>query len=328
MSTHPQRIDVHHHFQPPEFIADLKRRGIQWTGGPAIPEWNIEMARETMERNGIAAAVASVVPHVNWGDDAAAIRWARHCNEFTARIVHDDPEHFGGFASMPMPDVDATCAELEYALDTLKLDGIILMASQGVQYLGDPSYEELFAELDRRKAVVFIHPNTVPPGAIVPRLSLPWGIVEFVFDTTRCITNLLYTGMLERYPNIRYIVSHAGGAVPYIALRIALGAHELPGIGDKVPKGALHYLQQLYYDTALSTSEYVFAALRQFVPTSQLLFGSDWPLVPEKVVKMETAGLENSKVLDDATRKAIYRDNALALFPRFARTPSRVALAG
>jgi predicted TIM-barrel fold metal-dependent hydrolase len=319
MSTNPQRIDVHHHFQPPEFIAELKRRGVAWTGGPAIPEWNVAMAREVMERNGIAAAVASVVPHMNWGDDAAAIRWARHCNEFSARIVHDDPEHFGCFASLPMPDTKACLVELEYALDTLKLDGVILMASQGVQYLGDPSYEELFQELDRRNAIVFIHPNTVPPGSIVPRLSLPWGIVEFVFDTTRCITNLLYSGVLERYPNIRYIVSHAGGAVPYLAQRIGFGATELPGFADKLPKGPLHYLQRLYYDTALSTSEYVQAALKEFVPTSQVLFGSDWPLVPEKVVKIETSGLEGSRILTDATRKAIYRDNALALFPRFAR---------
>lgn len=323
MSTNPQRIDTHHHFQPPEFIQYLKRRDIAWTGGPKVPEWNIEIAREVMGRNGIAAAVASVVPHMNWGDDAEAAHWARHCNEFSARIVHDDPEHFGCFASLPMPDTKAACAELEYALDTLKLDGVILMASQGNKYLGDPSYEELFAELDRRNAIVFIHPNTVPPGATVPQLSLPWGIVEFMADTTRCITNLLYNGVFERYPNIRYIVAHAGATVPFIAQRIALGATELPGFIDKVPKGPLHYLQRLYYDTALSTSEYAQAALREFVPTSQILFGSDWPLVSEKVVKMETTGLEGSKVLTDATRRAIYRDNALALFPRFAKAKAR-----
>jgi 6-methylsalicylate decarboxylase len=319
MNASTQKIDVHHHFQPPEFIADLKRRGISWTGGPRVPDWNVAIAREVMQRNGIAAAVASVVPHMNWGDPSAAIRWARHCNEFSARIVHDDPAHFGCFASLPMPDVDACCGELEYALDVLKLDGVILMASQGVQYLGDPSFEALFAELDRRKAIVFIHPNTAPPGSIVPRLTIPWGVVEFVFDTTRCITNLLYSGTLERYPSIRYIVSHAGGVVPYLAQRIALGATELPGVGGNMRKDTLHYLQNLYYDTALSTSDYVQAALREFVPKSQVLFGSDWPLVPEKVVKMETSGLEGSRILDDATRQAIYRDNALTLFPRFAQ---------
>jgi 6-methylsalicylate decarboxylase len=320
MNASHQKIDVHHHFQPPEFIADLKRRGISWTGGPPVPEWNVSIAREVMARNGIAAAVASVVPHVNWGDQADANRWARHCNEFSARIVHDDPAHFGCFASLPMPDAGASCKELEYALDVLKLDGVVLMASTGLQYLGDPSFDELFAELDRRKAIVFIHPNTAPPGSIVPRLTIPWSVVEFVFDTTRCITNLLYNGVFERYPSIRYIVSHAGGVVPYLAQRIALGATELPGCGEHLPKGPLHYLQKLYYDTTLSTSEYVHAALREFVPKSQVLFGSDFPLASERIVRMETAGLEGNRVLDDAARQALYRDNALTLFPRFART--------
>src|SRR5262249_11340528 len=142
-----------------------------------------------------------------------------------------------------------------------------------------------------------IHPSTVVPGATVPRLSIPWGIVEFVLDTSRAIANLLASGTLERYPSIRYIVSHAGGTVPYIAWRMAMSAQELPDFGSKAPKGALHYLKKLYYDTALSTSEQVFAGLKEFVPMNQVLFGSDWPMVNERVVKMETDGLEGSKVL-------------------------------
>jgi len=326
MTTPPGRIDVHHHFLPPEFMADLKRRGISWTGGPPFPEWNLSIAREAMERHGIATAIASVVPQVWWGDGDAAAHWARHSNEFTTRAIQDDPQRFGGFASLPMPDVARSLVELEHALDVLRLDGVILMASTGNQYLGDPAFEELFQELERRRAIVFIHPNTVPPGSIVPRLSIPWGLVEFVFDTTRAVTNLLYSGTLERYPSIRYIVSHAGGAVPFLAQRIALGA-EIPGLGEKAPRGPLHYLKRLHYDTALSTSEYALAALRQFVPTSQILFGSDYPLVPESVVESETADLESSRVLDDPTRRAIDRDNAAALFPRFARKDQRSALA-
>src|SRR5262245_31368705 len=217
------RIDVHHHFLPPEYVAWLGRQGSSWTGGPQVPEWNLELARAAMERHGIGVAVASTIPQVYWGDISAAIHWARHCNEFAARAVQDDPEHFGGLAILPLPDTHAACQELEYALDVLRLDGVIMMTSHGNQYPGDPAFEELFQELERRKAVVFIHPTTVPPGAIVPKLTLPWGIVEFVADTTRCVTNLLYSGTLERYPSIRYIVSHAGGTVPYIAARIAIG---------------------------------------------------------------------------------------------------------
>jgi predicted TIM-barrel fold metal-dependent hydrolase len=318
------RIDVHHHFLPSEFLADLKRRGVHWTGGsPPVPGWTPAVGREMMERNGIGVAVASVVPQVDWGDAAAAAANARMANEYGARVVQDDLQHWGYFATLPLPYVADAARELEYALDVLKADGVILFASQGAQYLGDPSYEEVFQELERRKAVVFVHPNTVPPGAIVPKISVPWGIVEFPFDTSRAVTNLLFTGALERYPSIRYILSHAGGAIPYLALRLAL-SENLPGWPhENAPKGVLHYLKKLYYDTALSTSEQVFAALREFVPTSQVLFGSDYPMVPEKVATLETKMIEQSKVLDDTTRRAIERDNALALFPRFARTPAQ-----
>jgi predicted TIM-barrel fold metal-dependent hydrolase len=320
----PQRIDVHHHFLPPEFVADLARQGSKWTGGPPIPTWNVAIAREMMERNGIAAAVASTVPSAYMGGDNA-VRWTRHINEYAARIVQDDPAHFGFFASVALPDTGAALREVEYALDTLKLDGVQLFSSFGNQYPGDPQFDELFQELERRKAVVHIHPSTVVPGAIVPKLSIPWGIVEFVLDTSRAITNLLLSGTFERYPSIRYIVSHAGGTIPYIAWRIAMSAHEFPEVGAKAPKGALHYLKQLYYDTALSTSEQVFAALKEFVPMNQVLFGSDWPMVPETAVKTETRDLEASNVLDDATRHAIYRNNALALFPRFATKAVKAA---
>lgn len=317
MTYRPQRIDVHHHFLAPEYAAELNRQGLHWTGGPVIPEWNLDIARETMDRTGIAQAVASTIPQVYWGDRAAAARWARHCNEFAASMVQRDPMRFGALATLPLPDTQAACRELEYALDTLKLDGVIMFSSFGDQYPGDPAFEELFQELERRKAVVLIHPCTAPPGAIVPKLSIPWGLIEFVADTSRAVTNLLHSGTLDRYPSIRYIVSHAGGTIPYISLRLKFG-EEIEGVRDRMPLGTMHYLQRLYYDTTLSTSDTVLAALQQFVPTSQVLFGSDYPMVPEKVVRMETSMLESSHLLDDATRQAIDRDNALALFPRLA----------
>ena len=314
-----RRIDVHHHFLPPEFLADLKRRGVQWTGGsPPVPGWTPEVGIEMMERNGIAFAMASVVPQVDWGDQESAAACARMSNEYSARVVHDHPEHFGAFATLPLPYTADAARELEYALDTLKLDGVVLFASQGNQYLGDPSYAEVFQELERRNAVVLIHPNTVPPGSIVPKISVPWGIIDFPMDTSRAVTNLLMTGTLDRHPSIRYIVSHAGGAIPYLALRIQF-AENLPSWPrQNTPKGSAHYLTRLYYDTALSPSEQVFAALREFVPSSQVLFGSDYPMVPEKVATIETKMIEASKVLDERTRRAIDRDNALALFPRLA----------
>jgi len=319
MTTTARRIDVHHHVLPPKFMAHLKNQGIAWTGGPVLFDWNIPIALEMMERQGIATAIASTVPSVHWGDLQNAIRFASYSNEYLAEIVQKDPAHFGGLGTLPLPDVDASLKEARRIYDELRMDGLILFSSQANTYLGDPAYEELYQELDRRKAVVLIHPTTAPPGATVPKLTLPWGMVEFVADTSRAVSNLLFNGVLERYPGIRFIVSHAGGFVPYIALRMALVGDHIPGMKDNIPKGTLHYLKQLYYDTTLSTSEQVLAALGQFVPKGQVLFGSDYPLVPEEVVKLERSMLETSKVLDDATRKAIDRDNALALFPRFAK---------
>jgi 6-methylsalicylate decarboxylase len=319
MNTKPKRIDVHHHILPPNFVSALNSLSIPWTGGPEVPSWSLQQAHDMMGAMGIDAAVASPSPGVYWGGDTAfAVKLARETNEFVADVVRDDPEHFGGFATVPLPDVDASLEELEYAYDTLGLDGVVLYTSQGDRYLGDRSYDPFFEELDRRKAIVFIHPTTIPPGADATGLTIPFGVAEFTFDTTRAVMNMLYSGTLERYPSIRYIVSHAGGTIPYLAWRIA-GASYLPELRDRAPKtDGLALLQKLYYDTALSTSEFVFGALKEFVPMSQVLFGSDFPYIGPAVLQAERYGLENSKVLDDAARAAIDRDNALTLFPRFA----------
>jgi 6-methylsalicylate decarboxylase len=319
MNTKPKRIDVHHHILPPNFVSALNSLSIPWTGGPEVPSWSLQQAHDMMGAMGIDAAVASPSPGVYWGGDTAfAVKLARETNEFVADVVRDDPEHFGGFATVPLPDVDASLEELEYAYDTLGLDGVVLYTSQGDRYLGDRSYDPFFEELDRRKAIVFIHPTTIPPGADATGLTIPFGVAEFTFDTTRAVMNMLYSGTLERYPSIRYIVSHTGGTIPYLAWRIA-GASYLPELRDRAPKtDGLALLQKLYYDTALSTSEFVFGALKEFVPMSQVLFGSDFPYIGPAVLQAERYGLENSKVLDDAARAAIDRGNALTLFPRFA----------
>jgi predicted TIM-barrel fold metal-dependent hydrolase len=319
MNTKPKRIDVHHHVLPPNFVSALNSLNIPWTGGPEVPSWSLQQAHDMMGAMGIDAAVASPSPGVYWGGDTGfAVKLARETNEFVADVVRDDPEHFGGFATIPLPDVDASLEEVEYAYDTLGLDGVVLYTSQGDRYLGDRSYDPFFEELDRRKAIVFIHPTTIPPGADATGLTIPFGVAEFTFDTTRAVMNMLYSGTLERYPSIRYIVSHAGGTIPYLAWRIA-GASYLPELRDRAPKtDGLALLQELYYDTALSTSEFVFGALKEFVPMSQVLFGSDFPYIGPAVLQAERYGLENSKVLDDAARAAIDRGNALTLFPRFA----------
>lgn len=162
-----------------------------------------------------------------------------------------------------------------------------------------------------------MHPDTTPPGGDAPKYSLP-NAVEFPFDTTRCIASLFFGGTLERYPSIHVIVPHAGAAAPYLAWRLALG-EQVPELREQVPKGVQHYLQSLYYDTAFFASPPSLAALTQAVPVSQIVFGSDFPFVNEPMLLAETSGLETSEFLDTGMREAINHDNAVRLFPRFAR---------
>jgi predicted TIM-barrel fold metal-dependent hydrolase len=210
---------------------------------------------------------------------------------------------------LPLLDIDDALKELEYALDTLKLDGVVLLSSVDGRYPGDPLFDELFTELNRRKAVVFLHP-TVPAINSTLKLDLPPFLIEFVFDTTRAVTNLLYSGTLERCPDIRIIVAHAGGTVPYLAYRISMGQIMLSG----VPQGALTYLKQLHYDTALSVNPPALRSLQELVDTSHIHFGSDYPFAP---LFLSMPGTQNFDGFDEQAWKAVERESALALFPRF-----------
>jgi predicted TIM-barrel fold metal-dependent hydrolase len=315
MTTEPYRIDVHHHVMPPEYVAAAKQAGIIEGGGVDFPAWSVEAALAFMDQAGIATAISSVsAPGVHFGDDQKARSLARRVNEFSAKLVSDHPARFGGFASLPLPDVDGALRELEYATDTLKLDGVVLMASIGEKYLGDPAFDALFAELNRRKTVAFVHP-TVHPSSQRLKLDLPGALVEFVFDTTRAATNLIYSGTMERYPDLRIILSHAGGTVPFVAGRLTLGKL-VPKLDAKAPQGAIAYLKRFYYDTALSANPYALDSLTALVDASQILFGSDFPFLPGPRGVQSARDTDTYVSSDAAVRMAVARDNALALFPR------------
>jgi predicted TIM-barrel fold metal-dependent hydrolase len=251
---------------------------------------------------------------VYFGDLASARDLARRCNEISARLISDHSQRFGAFAVLPLPDVEASLLELEYALDTLRLDGVTLLSSIGKEYLGDPSFDALHSELNRRRAVVFVHP-AVPPGSDVPKLILPPSLIEFTFDTTRAAASLLFSGTLERYPDIRFILSHAGGTVPYLAWRISLGEW-LPKIGEKVPQGVITYIKRLYYDTALSTSRYTLRSLQALIDISHIVFGSDYPFLPEPIVAATISDFQSYDGFTEQDRRVIEWGNALSLFPR------------
>ncbi len=315
MSEAPYRIDVHHHILPPEYVQALDKIGQSKSGGAELPAWSKEAAIALMDRQGIATAITSVSSPIYFGDLAFTRDLARRCNEISGDLVRDYPQRFGALAILPLPDVDAALREIEYALNTLKLDGVILLASVGDQYLGNPAFEQVFAELNRRQAVILLHP-TIPPGSDVPQLNLPGFLVEFVFDTTRAIANLIYSGTLERYPNFSMIVAHAGGAVPYLAGRFAIAPEIMPHLQEKAPQGAMTYLKRLYYDTAISATPYALRSLQALVEPTQILFGTDYPYLSEDLIAGEVKGLVMDNDFDAPTRHLIERENALRLFPR------------
>ncbi|MBL8381725.1 MAG: amidohydrolase [Burkholderiales bacterium] len=311
-------IDVHHHLLPQLYI-DAVGRGPITDQAPrraaAALDWSAAGSLAEMDANGVAAAVLSVsAPGVWFGDNARASRLARACNDYTAGLVRTHPRRFGMFAALALPDVDAALAEVAHAGDTLGADGFCLMSSYANRYLGDPAFAPVFDELNRRRAVVFVHPTASDASkGLLP--GIPASTMEFVLDTTRTVMSLLYSGTLSRCAGIRFIFSHAGGTVPFIAHRMCrLESQE--EFARLVPEGAMRALTRQYYDTALSANPAALAALEKFVPASQILYGSDYPFA----VGMMKKTIDGLAAYDfaPAARAAIERDNAARLFPRLA----------
>ncbi len=305
MTIKLNRIDVHHHVLPPEYIKSLANIGVTTAVGEPFPEWTPERSISMMDRQGIAVAITSVsAPGIYFGNRTFAQELARQCNEFSARILRKYPKRFGAFAVLPIPDMKASLVELEYALDTLELDGVVLLTSIDGVYIGDPSFNDLFSKLNRREAVVFVHPNSPPPDKL-PMVSFRPAILEFVFDTTRAIANLIHSGTVKRFPNIRFIFSHAGGTIPYITWRISFGKKRL-----------INYLKHFYYDVAFSSTRYTLPSLQELVAPTQILFGSDYPFLPEPMAAKMIEQLEGYDRFDANIQRSIEQDNALSLFPR------------
>lgn len=304
----PHRIDVHHHLAPPEWLAEMASRNMsqpQWSG------WNPARSIEDMDRGGVATSLVSVTtPGVEFGAVDANRRLARACNEFAARMVADHPGRFGSFAALPLLDVEGSLRELEHALDVLKAEGIGLLTNYGDKWLGDPAFEPVMQELNRRKAVVYTHPTSASCCRnVVP--EIPPAMIEYGTDTTRAIARLLFTGTAARYPDIRWIFSHAGGTMPFLIERFKFQARN-PTAGRHVPDGIETAVRRFWYDTAQATEAPPMLALRKLVPVSQIVFGSDYPY---RGSEEQALGVRLNGVFSAAELRAIERDNALKLLP-------------
>jgi predicted TIM-barrel fold metal-dependent hydrolase len=312
------RIDVHFHAVPQAFKDAAAKAGKGPTISSGFPAWSARNALDVMDRNGIATVITSISqPGVHFGDDAAAASLARLCNEEAATNMAKWPTRFGGFATLPLPDMDGACKEIEYALDVLKLDGVCILASYGELMLGDPAFEPVWQMLNERGSVVFIHPNFHPSSRTLA-WKLPAFLTEFPFDTTRAMTNMIFTGTTRRYPKIRFILSHAGGTLPFLAWRLSMAPLIDKRFESMTGEGILEEIGRFWFDTAQAAGPAVLAALRAVAKPEKVLYGSDWPYCPETVVQETNKAIDASSVLSSAEAEGIRRTNALALFPRLA----------
>ena len=310
-------IDVHHHILP-DFFWQATNDAHSPVGGIAPPPWSKESMLSYMDDAGINVAVTSIsTPGVHMGDDAAARDLARRVNELGAKLIQERPDRFGGFAALPLPDMEGALRELEYGLDILKLDGVVLFSNARGIYLGDKRFKPLFDELERRKAVVFVHP-TASPDPSAHGLGLPDSLIDFTADTTRAVAQLHYGNTFARTPNVKYIFSHAGGTIPYLATRFSIidEMNVIPGAEERGT--AADTLRRLYWDTALSWRQPVLRMLRSTVGLDQVLFGSDYPYLRRDLAVSCRNDVEFSPELDTEEGRAVLAGNALRLFPRLA----------
>jgi len=311
----PRRLDFHHHFVSPKWMSFLTSKNAvkPVQGFETFKGYSPAKAIEAMDQGGVAMAFLSVTtPGVWFGDSDETRRAARELNEYAATIVADHKGRFGHFAVLPLPDVDASLREIEYAFDTLKADGVGFLSSYRDRWLGDETFAPVWAELNRRKAVVFTH-ATAPDCCMwnfVPKLSPI--TVEFSSDLARTIVNLIESGTANRTPDVRYIWSHGGGTIMAARYLGAAGSRESLARPAE-PNSRLYHLRRFYYDTASAADEVHMQLLKMTVSASQIVFGTDVPWGnPASIV----AGLQKCSFTPEELR-AIDRENGLRILPKY-----------
>jgi predicted TIM-barrel fold metal-dependent hydrolase len=312
----PRRIDIHFHLIPEFYQQAVYAAG----AGPAIgryPEWSAERALDLMDRWDIEVALLSLAqPGVQFCSPQAGVALARRCNDYSAELNARWPKRLGALATIPMWDMDTAIAEVEHSLGQLKHHGVCLFASYEEKFLGDSAFDGVLEVLNDRAAVVFIHPAFHPSSR---SLALPWPgfMMEYVFDTTRAAVNLVFSGALDRFPRIRFVLAHAGGLMPYFAWRLSVAPMIDKRLGRMTQAQIYDRFGRFWYDNALSPTAETFACLKGVARPDQIVFGTDWPFANAGVVAEAVKTYQGVPLAPDQ-RTAIDRDNALSLFPQFA----------
>lgn len=302
-------IDVHHHLYPPTFVAALAKAD-QTTA--AAKEWSPARSLEDMDAAGVALAITSITtPGVAFGGDELARRLARECNEYGARLKADHKGRFGNFAILPWPNADASLREIEYSLDTLNAEGIGMLTNYGDKWFGDPYFAPVFAELNRRKAVVYTHPTSANccRNALA---GIPDTAIEYGTDTSRAIVRTVFSGTSQKYPDIRFIFSHAGGTMPFLIERLTSLA-KTPQYAAQFPKGFSAEAGRFFYDTAQASNPAAMSALKKVVPMTQIVFGTDYPF---RTSAEHVKNLKDCGIFSAAEIQTIERDNPKRLLTK------------
>jgi predicted TIM-barrel fold metal-dependent hydrolase len=313
-----QRVDVQFHFSPEFYTELVKKEGKYIT----TDRWSVQGALDYMDRCNIGMGIMSVsTPSVNFLPVAESITLARRLNDAAAKVASDNPGRFGNFATLPMLDVAATLAEIAYCYDMLKMEGVCMMSNINGLYPGHSSFEPIFEELNKREAVVFIHPHD---PSYMGTLNAP-DVGEWPFDTTRAAIDLMYSGTVRKYPAIRFILAHAGGALPMIYGRVrgmSLG-YTRNGAQVKNEEISTEVANSFYYDLAISAGENAIGALRGVTTMNNVLFACDWPFAPDMAVDANIKGFEALQLTPEE-RYAIERGNAVKLFPGVLTTDGNI----
>jgi 6-methylsalicylate decarboxylase len=305
-------IDFHHHMFPPAYM-DTPEVAEELAYVPSLFDWTPQRSLDAMDEHGIATALLSLRTPGPWfGDSARATKLSRAVNDYATELRVKHTGRFGLFATVPLPDIDGALREIARAFDELKAEGIGLFTCYGEKWLGHPDYDPVLEELNRRSAVVFVHP--APPHAYRWIMhGVPPSAMEYLFDTTRAITSVLYNGVLRRFPNIRFVFTHAGGVLPAVLGRMDRAQSYTPAAKANLPDGIHAELAKLYFDCTTSATPQNFGHVRDLVPPTQLLFGTDSP------VGQPAATLGPlRKLVDEQAFHDITRGNALRLFPHLA----------
>jgi predicted TIM-barrel fold metal-dependent hydrolase len=304
----PGAIDVHAHFLPESYRVALVDNGFARPDGmPAIPDWSADEHIAAMDRLGIATSLLSISsPGVHLGDAAATPDRAREMNEIGRRAVVDRPGRFGQLAALPLPDVDAAVAEIAHCCDRLHVAGFAVLTNVGGTYLGDPAFRPVFRELDRRRARLFIHP-TSPPCWEHTSFGRPRPMVEFLFDTTRAVVELVLDGTVAGHPGIEFLIPHAGATLAMVADRVSAFSLLL-GVDHAVD--VLRDLGRLHFDLAGFPLPRQLDALRTLTTPDHLHYGSDYPFTPEPV-----AARAAERLAEEGPRLDALRANSERLFP-------------